>query len=93
MDLERKQGQHATSVADRPAASLNGIPGSISLAVTVSKGNQMDLDRLKQFELTPPEFDPRRDVRFRGKSLCDLDKSELLEALCQALTELKRWQR
>ncbi len=51
------------------------------------------MDRLKQFDMTKPDFDPRRDVRFREKALSDLDKGELLEALCQALTELQRLQR
>ena len=43
------------------------------------------MERLKQFEVLPAEFDPRRDIRFRGKQLHDLDKGELLDALCQAL--------
>lgn len=51
------------------------------------------MQQLKQFEVVPPEFDPRRDVIFRGKRLADLDKGELLDALCQALIELKRLSR
>ena len=30
------------------------------------------MQQLKQFEVIPPEFDPRRDVFFRGKRLADL---------------------
>jgi hypothetical protein len=48
------------------------------------------MEQMKQFEIIKPEFDPQRDVRFRHKLLRDLDKGELLEALCQALVELKR---
>lgn len=51
------------------------------------------MESLRQFQLIPTEFEPLRDVRFREKALIDLDKGELLEALCQTLRELRRLQR
>ena len=51
------------------------------------------MECLKQFETIPPQFDPLRDVRFRNKPLHELDKGELLEALCQTLQELRRLSR
>lgn len=51
------------------------------------------MENMRQFQEMPPEFNPLRDVRFREKALCDLDKEELLAALCQALVEIKRLSR
>lgn len=37
----------------------------------------------------PDEFDPLKHARFRGKPLTALDREELLDALVQALKEVR----
>ena len=45
---------------------------------------------MSQFVFTPPdEFDPLKHARFRGKPLATLTREELLDALIQALKELR----
>jgi hypothetical protein len=46
---------------------------------------------MSQFLFTPPdEFDPLKHARFRGKPLATLSREELLDALIQALKELRQ---
>jgi hypothetical protein len=48
-------------------------------------------DNMGQFLFTPPnEFDPIKHARFRGKPLPELGREELLEALVQALKEVRK---
>lgn len=43
---------------------------------------------MSELEFAAPDFDPIKEVKFRGKNINDMDRRELIEALCQALREV-----